>query len=267
MSGYLSVRPGGRRPAEPAPTGPRGSRRRPCWSCPGCSSAAAPAPTGSATTSSAPKSGYLVYWDQDEEVDYYSSADGSQGQLMAPWDLNGQTCVLNDGSGRFVGGSDPTNPSQLNPGGPPNYPFKQPPDSEEMNNVHGGFTGQDALRPGALPHGTGPAGSGCTGGRHRGLQRPVHVHRVRHRRGAQHLRQRHRDGPGLVPDPHRRSPDRVVRAVLHQRLHPLRTRRRGGRAEPHRRHGRTLPAGHDDRPAERQHPGPPGRFGLGRIPR
>ena len=115
----------------------------------GCSSAAAPAPASTASaSSSAPKSGYLVYWDQDEEVDYYSSTDGSQGQLMAPWDLNGQTCVLNDGSGRFIGGSDPTNPSQLNPGGPPTYPFKQPAESEEVNNVDGGFTGKTLYVPG-----------------------------------------------------------------------------------------------------------------------
>jgi hypothetical protein len=115
----------------------------------GCSPAAAPAPEGVASaTTSAPRSGYLVYWDQDEEVDYYRSTDRSQGQLMAPWDLNGQTCVLNDGSGRFIGGSDPTNPSQLNPGGPPNLPFKQPADSEEVNNVHGGFTGKTLYVPG-----------------------------------------------------------------------------------------------------------------------
>ena len=114
-----------------------------------CSSSAAPASGGTASvTSSAPKSGYLVYWDQDEEVDYSSSTDGSQGQLMAPWDLNGQVCLLNDGTGRFIGGSDPTNPSQLNPGGPPNYPFKQPADSEEVNNVHGGFTGKTLFVPG-----------------------------------------------------------------------------------------------------------------------
>ena len=73
----------------------------------------------SAKTFPAPHSGYLVYWDQDEEVDYYESANHSQGQLMAPWDLNGQVCLLNDGTGRWVGGSDPTNESQHNPAGHP----------------------------------------------------------------------------------------------------------------------------------------------------
>ncbi len=97
---------------------------------------------------SAPTSGYIVYWDQDEEVDYYESANHTQGQLMAPWDLNGQVCLLNDGTGRWVGGSDPTNPSQLNPGGPPNNPFKQPAISEEVNSVHGAFTGKTLSVPG-----------------------------------------------------------------------------------------------------------------------
>jgi hypothetical protein len=96
----------------------------------------------------APHSGYLVYWDQDEEVDYYESANQSQGQVMAPWDLNGQVCLLGDGTGRWVGGSDPTNEGQHNPGGPPTYPFKQPADSEEMNDVHGNFTGKTLAVPG-----------------------------------------------------------------------------------------------------------------------
>src|ERR1700733_1063124 len=63
----------------------------------------------------APTKGYVVYWDQDEEVDYYESANHSQGQLETPWDLNGQVCLLNDGTGRWVGGADPTNESQHNP--------------------------------------------------------------------------------------------------------------------------------------------------------
>ena len=66
----------------------------------------------------APTSGYVVYWDQDEEEDYYASANGTQGQLITPWDPNGQMCLLNDGTGRFVVGYDPTNPSQHNPGAP-----------------------------------------------------------------------------------------------------------------------------------------------------
>ncbi len=115
-----------------------------------CISTSATAATSGQTESgfSAPRSGYLVYWDQDEEVDYYESANHSQGQLMAPWDLNGQVCPLNDGTGRWVGGSDPTNESQHNPGGPPTYPFKQPAISEEMNDVNGNFTGKTLYVPG-----------------------------------------------------------------------------------------------------------------------
>ncbi len=95
-----------------------------------------------------PNSGYLVYWDQDEEVDYYESANASQGQVMAPWDLNGQVCVLNDGTGRYIGGVDPTNSSQHNPGSPPALPFKQPAIGEELDNPDGSFTGQMLYVPG-----------------------------------------------------------------------------------------------------------------------
>jgi hypothetical protein len=116
----------------------------------GCISTSATAASIGQTQSGfhAPKSGYIVYWDQDEEVDYYASANHTQGQLMAPWDLNGQVCLLNDGTGRWVGGSDPTNESQHNPGGPPTYPFKQPAISEEMNDVNGNFTGKTLYVPG-----------------------------------------------------------------------------------------------------------------------
>ena len=47
------------------------------------------------------KAGYLVYWDQNEEVDFLPMPSGTQGQLLRAWDLNGQMCVLPDG--RFVG--------------------------------------------------------------------------------------------------------------------------------------------------------------------
>src|SRR5436305_3833545 len=70
------------------------------------------------------RSGYLVYWDQNEEVDFLSMPRGTQGQLMPAWDLNGQMCILRDG--RFVGGLDPTLPDQHNPGGA--KPYKQPAD-------------------------------------------------------------------------------------------------------------------------------------------
>ena len=57
--------------------------------------------------------GYLVYWDQNEEVDFLSMPTGTQGQLLPAWDLNGQVCVLPDG--RFVGGYDPTLPEPAQP--------------------------------------------------------------------------------------------------------------------------------------------------------
>ena len=102
----------------------------------------------SGSTFKAPTTGYVVYWDQDEEEDYYTSANGSQGQLITPWDPNGQMCLLNDGTGRFVVGYDPTNPSQDNPGGPPHHPFKQPAIGEELMDPDGVWTGQDLYVPG-----------------------------------------------------------------------------------------------------------------------
>jgi hypothetical protein len=87
---------------------------------------------------------YLVYWDQNEEVDFLSGPTGLQGQLMPAWDLNGQVCVLSDG--RFVGGLDPTLPGQHNPGGL--KPYKQPADGEELNEPDGSFSGQVLYVPG-----------------------------------------------------------------------------------------------------------------------
>ncbi len=113
-----------------------------------CGTGSVPTAAGGTAAAHSSATHYLVYWDQDEEVDYFDPSTGTQGQIMAPWDLNGQVCVLRDGSGRFVGGSDPTNPSQHNPGGPPNLPFKQPPDSEELNTARGTFTGQTLSVPG-----------------------------------------------------------------------------------------------------------------------
>ena len=91
-------------------------------------------------------SGYLVYWDQNEEVDFLQQPLGTVGQLMPAWDLNGQVCVIPDGSGRFVGGVDPTQPNQHNPGGL--KPYKQPAIGEEINLANGAFSGQMPYVPG-----------------------------------------------------------------------------------------------------------------------
>jgi hypothetical protein len=90
------------------------------------------------------KPGYLVYWDQNEEVDFLSMPSGLQGQLLPAWDLNGQVCVLP--GGRFVGGYDPTLPNQHNLGGL--KPYKQPPDGEELDEPNGAFSGQTLFVPG-----------------------------------------------------------------------------------------------------------------------
>lgn len=96
----------------------------------------------------APKSGYIVYWDQDEEEDYYASANGSLGQLETPWDPNGQMCIVPHTDGEYVVGYDPTQVSQHNPGGPPGHPFKNPPIGEELQNRYGVWTGQNLYVPG-----------------------------------------------------------------------------------------------------------------------
>jgi hypothetical protein len=48
--------------------------------------------------------GYIVYWDQNEEQDFFNSMTGQIGQLVAPYDPNGQMCIFPEGSGRFVTG-------------------------------------------------------------------------------------------------------------------------------------------------------------------
>jgi len=88
--------------------------------------------------------GYLVYWDQNEEVDFLSMPSGTEGQLLPAWDLNGQVCVLPDG--RFVGGYDPTLPSQRDLGSA--KPYKQPADGEELDEPNGSFSGETLYVPG-----------------------------------------------------------------------------------------------------------------------
>ncbi len=87
---------------------------------------------------------YLVYWDQNEEVDFLSMPSGTQGQLLPAWDLNGQVCILPDG--RFVGGYDPTLPNQDNLGSA--KPYKQPADGEELDEPNGSFSGETLYVPG-----------------------------------------------------------------------------------------------------------------------
>lgn len=105
----------------------------------GCGSSKAASGGGQAAYP-APKRGYIVYWDQNEEQDYYASAGHQLGQLIPPWDPNGQMCLLNDGTGRFTVGYNPTVPAQHNPGG--KKPYKQPPIGQELIDRHGHWTGQ-----------------------------------------------------------------------------------------------------------------------------
>ena len=121
------------------------------------SAGASPSPAVTPQAVRPPKTGYVVYWDQNEEEDFYASATGTQGQLFPAWDANGQMCILNDGTGRWVVGYDPTL-DQHNPGAPPHKPYKQPPIGEELVSRTGVWTGKNLFVPGPFtmgPHDPG----------------------------------------------------------------------------------------------------------------
>ena len=108
------------------------------------------------------KTSYNVYWDQNEEEDFLAVPSMRTGQLIPPWDPNGQLCILPDRSGRFVVGYNPTLPSQHNPGSL--KPVKQPPIGEALYDKHGQFTGTTLAVPGVYDGGDVPpdvAGSGA----------------------------------------------------------------------------------------------------------
>jgi hypothetical protein len=116
-----------------------------------CSSGGSSAPTTPTGDSVALVAGgkpasaaYVVYWDQNEEEDFLSMPSGLQGQLLPPWDANGQMCLLPDG--RFVVGYDPTLPAQRDLGSA--KPYKQPADGEELDEPNGSFSGQTLHVPG-----------------------------------------------------------------------------------------------------------------------
>jgi hypothetical protein len=128
--------------------------------------ALAPATAGAARDRSSggarPRHGYDVYWDQNEEEDFLAMPSGRHGQLIPPWDPNGQLCVLPDRSGRFVVGYNPTLPSQHNPGS--DKPVKHPPIGEALYDRHGTFTGTTLSVPGPFDGGDVPpdaAGGGA----------------------------------------------------------------------------------------------------------
>ena len=115
--------------------------------CSSTTPGAKPAPPSSTSALSHPtQRGYFVYWDQNEEEDYQAASSGQQGQLIPPWDPNGQLCLAPDGSGKFSVGYNPTLPSQHNPGSL--KPPKQPPVGEALYDQHGQFTGHTSFVPG-----------------------------------------------------------------------------------------------------------------------
>jgi len=88
----------------------------------------------------------VVYWDQNEELDVLAMPSGRTGTLVAPWDANGQLCLMHDGSGRFATGYNPTLPDQHNPGGV--KPYMQPPVGIALWNRNGSFSGTTMAVPG-----------------------------------------------------------------------------------------------------------------------
>src|SRR5262245_20179896 len=82
---------------------------------------------------------YYVYWDVNEQEDALRMPGDVRGQLIPPWDPNGQLCILPGTSGRFSVGYNPTLASQHNPGS--KKPKKAPPVGEALYDRHGTFTG------------------------------------------------------------------------------------------------------------------------------
>jgi hypothetical protein len=107
----------------------------------------APSSAASSRSPTAPRArSYYVYWDQNEEEDSLREPAGEHGQLIPPWDPNGQLCVAPDHSGGFVVGYNPTLPSQNNPGS--KKPLKAPPVGEALYDRNGKFTGTTMFVPG-----------------------------------------------------------------------------------------------------------------------
>lgn len=99
-----------------------------------------------------------VYFDQKEEEDLYVAPSGplrtGNDGLVPPWDPNGQLCIFPDGSGRFVVGYNPTQPSQTETPGRL-LPHKQPPVGEAIYDRSGHWTGRSLSVPG--PYTLGPS--------------------------------------------------------------------------------------------------------------
>jgi hypothetical protein len=88
---------------------------------------------------------YFVYWDQNEEEDFASMPAGTQGQLVPPYNPNGQMCLIPGGGGSFVTAYNPT----TDPTNPGFYKTQmQPPIGEAIWDRNGNFTGQTIYVPG-----------------------------------------------------------------------------------------------------------------------
>ena len=267
MTGYLDFRPGGRR---------RRGRRRPVLGSlalvalvlSGCGSAAAPAsggdrvgddvgpPVGLSRLLGPGRGGGLLPLGRP----IAGAAHGPVGPQRTDVRAQRRDRPLDRGLG-----PDQSEPAQSR--GTPHLSVQAAPDGEEVNDVHGGFTGKDLYVPGALPHGTGRPGedapadsTGVFNGQSTYTGCAVDAE---HNMFASDIG----TAQGSFPIPDRRTPGRVVRPLLHHvRASSTGPTPEGWAATPHRRHRRAVPAGHDDLRCQRRHPGAPRRVGPGGFP-
>ncbi len=102
--------------------------------------------TGFPGLSLAAAAGTFVYWDQNEEEDFFVDPSGPTGQLIPPYDPNGQMAIFPGTSAHFVTPYNPTLPSQNNPGSL--KPLMNPPVGLAEWDAQGNFTGHTIFVPG-----------------------------------------------------------------------------------------------------------------------
>ncbi len=208
------------------------------------------------------KPGYLVYWDQNEEEDFLSMPSGTQGQLVPPWDPNGQMCILPDG--RFVVGYDPTLPAQDNLGSA--KPYKQPADGEELDEPNGVVQRPDPVRARARTRCPARASAATRRRRANGVFNNNQTYTgCAIDKAGNVFGNDIATAQGSVPTAQQRTAGGVVRSQLHDLLHRLRPDLGRGRAAPHRWVGRAGPA-RDDGPGRQRRPARPQRRHLERAP-
>ena len=205
---------------------------------------------------------YLVYWDQNEEVDFLSMPSGTQGQLVPAVGPERADVRAAATAGSSVG-YDPTLPAQDDVGSA--KPYKQPADGMELDEPNGSFSGQDLYVPGpyqmpgqTIGSDSPPTANGVFNNNQ--TYTGCVVDQVRQR-----ACQRHRHRPGPVPTP---SSGRLVEwfAPSYTSYCIVYGPTSGGvRAPPHGRDRRARPA-RNDGPGRQRRPPRPQRRHVERAP-